>query len=261
VHFIKRDELNEDQPEKVAAALERDALSDGALPGLSEARYDMEARDLADAARCRRDHVPALIGHLSRAGVVIPTPSPQDRVVGRLVKQLGGRERGLLRSSIADAARARWRQYREIWAYVESDSCRRRTILRHFGDHAEPTATAGPGGETYPCCDACGADLLPELPRLDTTEAIASLDEAIFSVARTAKPEVGRTTCAEIIHGARTKKIERNSYDGLAAYATASHMRRADILARIDELIGENRLATSRGPYPVLKIEAAPAAA
>jgi hypothetical protein len=29
-------------------------------------------------------------------------------------------------------------------------------------------------------------------------------------------------------------------------------MRRADILARIDELIEEKRLQTSGGPYPVL---------
>ncbi|HEX8743586.1 MAG TPA: ATP-dependent DNA helicase RecQ [Thermoleophilaceae bacterium] len=261
VHFIKRDELSEDQPERLAAVLERDARSDGALPGLAQARYDVDAGELAQAVRCRRDHVAAIIGHLSRAGVVIPTPAPPDRVVGRLVSEMDGRARALCRSSIADAGRARWRQYREIWAYVESDGCRRRTILRHFGDHAEPAAVVGPGGEPLPCCDACGADLLPELPRVDTQEAIASLDEAIFSVARTAKPEVGRTTCAEIIHGARTKKIERNSYDGLAAYATASHMRRADILARIDELIGEKRLATSRGPYPVLRVEVQPTAA
>jgi ATP-dependent DNA helicase RecQ len=183
-------------------------------------------------------------------------------VAGRLAQQVGGRERALCRSSIADAARARWRQYREVWAYVESDGCRRRTILRHFGDNAEPAAHAGPGGEPLPCCDVCGAaDLLPELPRVDTSEAIASLDDAIISVARTAKPEVGRTTCAEIIHGARTKKIERNSYDGLPAYATASHMRRADILARVDELIEARQLETSKGPYPVLRVTAAPAAA
>ena len=262
VHFIRRDELNEDQPEKIAAALERDATSGGELPGMGEPRYDVDAGELAGAAGCRRDHVAALIGHLSRAGVVVPSPAPPDRVAGRLVNTLGGRERALCRSSIADAARARWRQYREVWAYVESDSCRRRTILRHFGDRAEPTAGTGPGGDALPCCDACGAaDLVPELPRVDSQEAIASLDEAIFSVARTAKPEVGRTTCAEIIHGARTKKIERNSYDGLAAYATASHMRRADILARIDELIEERRLATSRGPYPVLRVGAAPTVA
>ena len=46
------------------------------------------------------------------------------------------------------------------------------------------------------------------------------------------RPAVGRTLCAEIIHGARTKKIERNSYDGLPAYGVSSNMRRADILAR-----------------------------
>ena len=39
------------------------------------------------------------------------------------------------------------------------------------------------------------------------------------SVASSARPAVGRTLCAEIVHGARTKKIERNSYDGLPAYA------------------------------------------
>jgi ATP-dependent DNA helicase RecQ len=176
------------------------------------------------------------------------------------VREVGGRERALCRASIADAARARWRQYREVWAYVESESCRRRAILRHFGDRAEPAGGTDAGGAPLPCCDACGADLLPELPRVDTQEAIASLDEAIFSVARGAKPEVGRTTCAEIIHGARTKKIERNSYDGLPAYGTGSHMRRADILARVDELIEEKRLETSRGPYPVLRV-ASPVAA
>ena len=31
-------------------------------------------------------------------------------------------------------------------------------------------------------------------------------------------------------------------------------MRRAQILERIDELIEDGRLATSRGPYPVLSV-------
>jgi superfamily II DNA helicase RecQ len=83
--------------------------------------------------------------------------------------------------------------------------------------------------------------------------SIANLDEAIVSVASSARPPVGRTTCAEIIHGARTKKIERNAYDGLPAYGTSAHMRRADILGRIDELIEAKRLATSDGRYPVLR--------
>ena len=70
---------------------------------------------------------------------------------------------------------------------------------------------------------------------------------------------MGRTTCAEILHGGRSKKLLRNSYDGLPAYGTSSRMRRADILARVDELIGAGRLETSGGPYPVLRLPAAAA--
>ena len=97
----------------------------------------------------------------------------------------------------------------------------------------------------------CDAGLVPVLPP-PAPEVVADLDDAIISVARGARPAVGRTTCAEILHGARTKKIQRNSYDGLPAYGTSARMRRADILARVDELIGEGRLETTRGPYPVL---------
>ena len=81
---------------------------------------------------------------------------------------------------------------------------------------------------------------------------LGNLDDAIIAVARGAEPAVGRTLCAEILHGARTKKIQRNSYDGLPAYGMSSHMRRADILARVDELLEEGRLQKSGGPYPVL---------
>jgi superfamily II DNA helicase RecQ len=90
---------------------------------------------------------------------------------------------------------------------------------------------------------------------------VANLDDAILSVARSARPAVGRTTCAEILHGAKTKKIERNSYDGMPAYGTSSHMRRADIVARIDQLIAAGRIDTTGGHYPVLTAPAVAAAA
>ena len=87
--------------------------------------------------------------------------------------------------------------------------------------------------------------------------SLESLDDAIVSVARMARPAVGRTTCAEILHGARTQKIKRNSYDGLPAYGISARMRRADILARVDELIDEGRIETSGGPYPVIRCPSA----
>ena len=171
------------------------------------------------------------------------------------------RAAALCRASIEEGARVRWRQYREIWAYVEQASCRREAILRHFGDHAPPGERPGvPGERPGACCDACDPELGLAPPPPPGPETFADLDEAIIAVARSARPAVGRTTCAEILHGSRSQKIQRNSYDGLPAYASSSQMRRADILARVDFLIGDGRLETSGGPYPTLRVPARSAA-
>jgi ATP-dependent DNA helicase RecQ len=245
VHFIKRDELDEKMPSRLAWRLAADANADGSFPELSPARYDLDSDTVAREIDVSGEQLRALVGHLARAGVVEPAPSAPDRLAGRIVGTFDGRAAALCRTSVGEAAKARWRQYREIWAYVEGDGCRRREILRHFGDRSEPAVSGAD------CCDSCGADLIPAPPQPKPID-IENLDDAIVSVARLAKPAVGRTTCAEIIHGARTKKIQRNSYDGLAAYGTSAHMRRADILARIDTLIEDKRLGTTKGPYPVL---------
>jgi ATP-dependent DNA helicase RecQ len=238
VHFIKRDELGPELPRVLFDRLA--AVADG------DGRYELGAGELAGMIGTNGDQLAALLGHLASAGVLEPLPSAPDRVAGRLAGAFDRLADARCQASMGEAARARWRQYREIWAYVEEDACRRRAILRHFGDRAEPEAAG-------PCCDVCDTGLVPDLPEPDP-ELIADLDDAIFSVARNARPAVGRTTCAEILHGARTQKIQRNSYDGLPAYGVSSKMRRADILARIDELIEQKRLATSGGPYPVLQV-------
>jgi ATP-dependent DNA helicase RecQ len=178
--------------------------------------------------------------------VVSPSPAAPDVVAGRVVGRFDGRAAARCRGSVEEGARTRWRQYREVWAYVEGSRCRRVAILRHFGDHAEPSRAGGA------CCDVCRPGLVPAVPE-PPPESFADLDEAIVTVARVARPSVGRTLCAEILHGARTKKIERNSYDGLPAYGRASHMRRADVLARVDALIDAGRLSTTGGSYPVLR--------
>jgi ATP-dependent DNA helicase RecQ len=242
VHFIKRDEVEEGLPGWLADRLAAAADGDG--------RYVLDAFQLARDLGGDGDRLRALIGHLTRARVVSPSPSAPDRVAGRVMGRFDRKAAALCRSSVEDAARARWRQYREIWAYVErGEACRREAILRHFGDRSRPVV--GADG----CCDACDTSLRLEAPPPDPVE-IESLDDAILSVAGSARPAVGRTLCAEILHGSRNKKIQRNSYDGLPAYGVSSHMRRADILSRVDELIDDGRLETTGGPYPVLRLAA-----
>jgi ATP-dependent DNA helicase RecQ len=242
VHFIKREEIEPDLPGSLADRLI--ASADG------EGRYSVEARELT--AGVGQDRLRALLGHLARAGVISPSPAAPDRVAGRVLGPFDRRADALCRSSIEEGARARWRQYREIWAYAEGDSCRRRAILRHFGDHAEPARSEA-------CCDVCAPELALVAPPPDP-QAVGDLDDAIVTVARTARPSVGRTTCAEILHGARNAKVRRNSYDGLPGYGSSSNMRRADILARIDQLIADGAIETTPGPYPVLKVPTAAAA-
>ncbi|MFL5896350.1 MAG: RecQ family ATP-dependent DNA helicase [Thermoleophilaceae bacterium] len=244
VHFIRQEELDDRQARDVAGRLEWGADGDG---GFSE-----DAGELAAAAGCDGERLRAIIGHLTRAGVVEPAPAPPGRVAGKLVGPYDRAAAMRCRTSMEDGIRVRWRQYREIWSYVESDGCRRRAILDHFGDATRP--------ELDRCCDVCDPALRAVAPPLPP-EAFADLDEAILAVAGSARPSVGRTTCAAILHGARSKKIQQNSYDGLTAYATASHMRRADILARVDELITTGRLATTPGAYPKLRVVPVAAAA
>ncbi|HEU0025189.1 MAG TPA: ATP-dependent DNA helicase RecQ [Thermoleophilaceae bacterium] len=238
VHFIKRDEIDADLPGWLADRLAAAADGDG--------RYVLEAAALARDLRGDGDRLRALLGHLTRAGVVAPSPAAPDRVAGKVLGRYDGRAAALCRASVEEGARTRWRQYREIWAYVEQTACRRTAVLSHFGD-------TGPHSGAEPCCDVCAPGLVPAPPPPDPV-LIHELDDAIVSVASTARPAVGRTLCAEILHGARTKKIERNSYDGLPAYGVSSHMRRADILARVDELLESGDLETSGGPYPVLRL-------
>jgi ATP-dependent DNA helicase RecQ len=244
VHFIRQEQLDDRLPRDVAGRLSWAA--DGA--GV----FNEDAGELARAAGCDGERLRSVLGHLTRAGVLEPSPAPSTRVAGRLVGQYDGAAAARCRTSMEEGIRVRWRQYREIWAYAEADSCRRAAILRHFGDPSVP--------QVENCCDVCAPTLKPVAPP-PPPEVLESLDDAIFSVVRHARPNVGRTACVEILHGAQSKKIKENSYDGLSAYAMASHMRRADILARVDQLLEAGRLASTGGKFPKLKVVSQPAAA
>ena len=106
---------------------------------------------------CDDEVVRAIVGHLARVGVVQPAPAPPDRVLGRVTGAWDGRALALCRSAAQEGTRARWRQYRAVWAWVEERRCRREGILRHFGDTSAPA----PDG---PCCDVCDPGLLPAPP-------------------------------------------------------------------------------------------------
>jgi ATP-dependent DNA helicase RecQ len=138
VFFIQRSRVSGEVFERVAERL-RWAGADG--------RYDVGVDELVGVAN-DDDSLRAVIGHLIRAGFIKPLPASSDRVAGLIV---GHWDRAVLSKCVTaaqDAERSRWRQYRSMWEYVEHEQCRRRALLRYFGDEEEPEGAAQ-------CCDVC----------------------------------------------------------------------------------------------------------
>src|SRR3954470_11037584 len=243
VFFIERSEVDVELVERVARALEFRGL---------DGTYNVEVRELASDPD-EEERLRAVIGHLAQAGVIAPTPAPVDRLRGRMLMPFDGAARARTRTLVADGTRARWRQYRSIWAYVEGQTCRREAILRHFGDRLAPVAHGQ-------CCDVCDPSLLGAVPdpapraRANGNGAPADIDEAIVATVEAAEPACGRTRVVEILRGGRSKKLLENSYDGLPSYGSFDHLSADEVLARVAGLITAVRLRTTGGAYPKLKV-------
>ncbi len=148
-----------------------------------------------------------------------------------------------------EARRARWRQFRAVWAFVEGKGCRREAILRHFGDRASVGPAAG-----VPCCDACDDGWLPQPAALARAVAAPNgeLDAAILEVVLRARPSVGRTRAVEILRGGRSRVIRDNAYDGLPNYGAFAHLSKDDVLGRVDGLLADGTLRSTGGSFPKL---------
>jgi ATP-dependent DNA helicase RecQ len=240
VFFIQRSRLDAEVFERVAERL-RWAGLDG--------RYDVGVRELAADVGPGGDEetVRAVIGHLVRAGLVAPQPAPPDRAAGNLVREWDRRALSACLGSARDAERARWSQYRSVWAYVDGSGCRRGTLLAHFGDRSRmPPAVA--------CCDVCSPAVAPvsSLPGR-SPRAAGDLDAAIVDVVVSAAPPVGRTRAVEILRGGRSKVIGQYAYDRLSAYGAFAHLRASEVLGRVDQLLADGTLRSTGGRFPKLR--------
>jgi ATP-dependent DNA helicase RecQ len=260
VFFIQRSRLSAEAFQRVGERLQW-AGCDG--------RYDVALSELfgaaSDRGRADEDAVRAIVGHLARAGVLAPAPAPPDRAAGQIVGGWDRRAAAACLSSAGEAERVRWAQYRSVWAYVEGQRCRRRTLLEHFGDRSR-------GAAEVACCDVCDPRLMPVAPvpvpapgrapraaaaaRSGSAGAVAAggdLDSAIVDVVVTARPPVGRTRTVEILRGGRSKVVAQYAYDALSGYGSFAHLRSDEVLGRVDELLQAGTLCSTGGRFPKLR--------
>ena len=142
VRFIQQRNVDEQAVAAYVEGLRRTADSDGSLL-IENPRSDEERIRLAIA---------------ERAGACTIDPAPG----GRLSVSLQGKlDAGRARAACRVAQDRGWRAYRAVEAFSFSATCRRRSLLDHFGDRR----VAAPEGR---CCDVC--DPLEWLPSPETIE-------------------------------------------------------------------------------------------
>jgi ATP-dependent DNA helicase RecQ len=243
VFFIQRSRLDAGVFERVAERLQWAGL---------DGRYDVAvgelAADVGSGGDAPEETIRAVIGHLTRAGLVAPQPAPVDRAAGLVVGEWDRRALAACLGSARDAERARWSQYRSVWAYVEGSSCRRATLLAHFGDRASAMPSVS-------CCDVCSPLKAARLSPAGVASApdAGDLDAAILDVVVSAAPPVGRTRAVEILRGGRSKVIAEHAYDRLAAYGAFAHLHSTEVLGRVDQLLQAGTLRSTGGRFPKLR--------
>ncbi len=177
----------------------------------------------------------------------------RDGLPSRCVLLAENRDKGLHvffinQTENPEAKSHRWRQYREVWGYVEGERCRREAIQRHFGDRGEAIADGR-------CCDVCDGALDVARPRAAVAAPVGSgeagdIDGAIVTVVETASPPVGRTRTVEILRGGRSKVVLKYGYDELPGYGAFGEWRSEEVLERVDGLIASGRLRSTGGKFP-----------
>jgi ATP-dependent DNA helicase RecQ len=142
----------------------------------------------------------------------------------------------------------RYRQLEGIVRYAETNACRRRVILQHFGD----TGAA----EAPRCCDNCletatRPEVQKEAGEMTPGERAALI---VLDCVRRARVPVGREKLAQILHGSKAQDIRRFHHDRNPYYGKLAAVRQGDIEAVIAQLVEKGYLKTIGGEYPVLAL-------
>ncbi len=142
----------------------------------------------------------------------------------------------------------RQKQLDGIVAYAESNSCRRKIILNHFGDAGE--------AEVADCCDNCRVQRADprssgNVEQMNHGERAALV---ILDCIRRVHIKVGREKLAQILHGSKAQDILKFHHDKNVYYGRLVAIKQSDIEALIGQLIEMGYIKVIGGEYPILSL-------
>lgn len=142
----------------------------------------------------------------------------------------------------------KYRQLNQIIDYSESNRCRRRIILKHFGD----TGSA----EAERCCDNCESQKAVQAKPPKSGQDYTETEKAaliILHAVKHLKRDVGRSRLVEILTGSKARDIFEYGWNKSKYYGRLQHFTQNQCRDFIDQLLKNRFLKLVGSDYPVLK--------
>jgi ATP-dependent DNA helicase RecQ len=142
----------------------------------------------------------------------------------------------------------KYRQLEVMVDYAETNACRRRSILQHFGDTGSADAPL--------CCDNCLAQTeAVEAPRnqsdLTQSERAALI---VLDTLKHLKWPIGKGKLAQLLKGSVAKDMQQFEYDKARNYGKFAALKKYEIEALIDQLIESGYVKQVGSERPTLKL-------
>ncbi|MBW3538278.1 DNA helicase RecQ [Candidatus Parcubacteria bacterium] len=144
-------------------------------------------------------------------------------------------------AAVAERDNAR-QKLAQMVAYCEGEECRRRFLLRYFGER--------PGEEGS--CGGCDACLAPP-PSADATEITQKILSAVLKTGQ----RFGAGYVCAVLRGARTGQVLERGHDRLSVFGIAPDYSDVVLKQLMRLLVGRGLLGKSPGEYPTLAVSAA----
>ncbi len=133
-----------------------------------------------------------------------------------------------------------WTQHHKLSAmlgYCETTECRRKVLLRYFGDEHEGA------------CENCDTCLHP----VDTWDGTVAAQKVLSCVARTGQ-RFGAGHITDVLLGGNTDKIRRFGHDGLSTFGIGDELGKSGWRSVVRQLVAADVLRIDIGGYGSLKL-------
>lgn len=141
-----------------------------------------------------------------------------------------------------DAEREKaWEKLEEMLRYGDLNTCRRRYLLRYFGQEY--------GKDNCGACDVCQEPVA----EFDATEIAQKI---LSAVARTGQ-RFGGGYIAKVLLGEDDNRAKQLGHNKLSVFGIVDNFSRAQLMQLINSLAAKNLLRKTSGEYPVLSLTAA----